>query len=117
MLGDEDAAKDIVQETMITIWQKLHSIRTPETYKTWVYRIAINRCYDLMRKLKTSPEVHRDNKAWETISNHLADGSASELENEEIARVLDRLGKVKAVILLHRQGAQPVDLPASQVLP
>ena len=105
ILGDEDAAKDIVQDTMISIWQKLHSIKTPETYKTWVYRIALNKCYDLMRKLKTRPEIHQDEKAWETISNHLADGSISELENEEIAQVINLLTnslspKQKAVFIL-----------------
>jgi len=40
MLGDEDQAKDVVQETMITIWQKLKKIKSPEVYKTWVYRIS-----------------------------------------------------------------------------
>jgi RNA polymerase sigma-70 factor (ECF subfamily) len=91
MLGDEEMARDIVQETMITIWQKMHSVKTPETYKAWVYRIAINRCYDILRKAKTKPEIHQDERAWETISNHLADGSISELENEEVASVLSLL--------------------------
>jgi len=34
MLGDEDQAKDIVQETMVTIWQKLKKIKSAEVYKT-----------------------------------------------------------------------------------
>jgi len=33
MLGDEDQAKDVVQESMITIWQKLNRIKSPESYK------------------------------------------------------------------------------------
>ena len=52
MLGDEDQAKDIVQETMVTIWQKLKKIKTAEVYKTWIYRIVVNKCYDEMRKKK-----------------------------------------------------------------
>ena len=31
MLGDEDSARDIVQETMITIWQKLAKIKSADT--------------------------------------------------------------------------------------
>jgi RNA polymerase sigma-70 factor (ECF subfamily) len=114
MLGDEDMAKDIVQETMIAVWQKLRSIRTPETYKTWVYRIAINRCYDVIRKVKIRPEIHQDEKAWEVLSNHLVDGSVSELENEENAMVVNMLtnslsSKQKAVFILAEIEELPYD--------
>ena len=50
MLGDEDTARDVVQETMVTIWQKIAKIKTAESFKTWVYRIAVNKCYDQLRK-------------------------------------------------------------------
>lgn len=114
MLGDDEMAKDITQETMITIWQKLHSIRTPETYKTWVYRIAMNRCYDLIRKSKIRPEIVQDERAWEIISNHLADGSVSDLENEETAIVINTLTnnlspRQKAVFILAEIECLPGD--------
>lgn len=50
MLGDEDEAKDVVQETMITIWKKLSKIKSAEVYKTWTYRIVVNKCYDNLEK-------------------------------------------------------------------
>jgi DNA-directed RNA polymerase specialized sigma24 family protein len=34
MLGDEYLAKDVVQETMITIWQKIGKIKSAEGYKS-----------------------------------------------------------------------------------
>ncbi len=40
MLGDEDEAKDVVQETMVTIWQKLKNIKSAEVYRTWIYKIV-----------------------------------------------------------------------------
>ena len=43
MLGDEDLARDIVQDTMVTVWQKLGKIKTADSYKTWVYRITVNK--------------------------------------------------------------------------
>ena len=33
MLGDEDAARDIVQDTLVTIWQKLAKIKTAGSYQ------------------------------------------------------------------------------------
>ena len=52
MVGDEDLAKDIVQETMVTVWQKLENIGSSESFKSWLYRIAVNKCYDHLRKRK-----------------------------------------------------------------
>ena len=43
MLGDEEQAKDVVQETMITAWEKIRTIRSAESYRTWVYKIVINK--------------------------------------------------------------------------
>jgi RNA polymerase sigma-70 factor, ECF subfamily len=105
MTGDEDLAKDIVQETMITIWQKLKKIRSSEGYKVWVYRIAINKCYDHLRRKKRSPESVADDVTWARISNRLSEIPATDIENDEISRVIslltDRLSpKQKAVFVL-----------------
>jgi len=51
MTGDEDQAKDIVQETMVIVWQKLHGIRSAEGYKVWVYRK--NQLLDSVSELQT----------------------------------------------------------------
>ena len=86
MLGDEDQAKDIVQETMVTIWQKLSKIKSAEVYKTWIYRIVINKCYDQLRKRKRNPEFSADEKTWKLISDRVSEGPSAELENNEIAQ-------------------------------
>ncbi len=114
MLGDEEMAKDIVQETMIVVWKKLSGIRTPETYKTWVYRITMNRCYDVLRRSKVRPEIRQDERAWEIISNHLADGSLTQLENEENSMVISKLTeslspRQKAVFILAEIEELPYD--------
>jgi len=106
MLGDEDLAKDVVQETMITIWQKIGKIKSAEGYKSWAYRIAVNKCYDHLRRRKNNPEIGADEKTWSLISNSVYDGSLSSLENNEIAAVINLLtGKLspkqKAVFILH----------------
>ena len=67
MLGDEDIARDIVQDTMVTIWQKLAKIKTADCFKTWVYRIAVNKCYDQLRKRKQIPEQRYDDQTWALI--------------------------------------------------
>jgi RNA polymerase sigma-70 factor, ECF subfamily len=105
MLGDEAQAKDIVQETMITIWQKLKKIKTPEGYKVWMYRIVVNKCYDALRKKKRNPEFIADDKTWEILGNKISEGPSAALENGETTKIIailtDKLStKQKAVFIL-----------------
>ena len=105
ILGDEDQAKDIVQETMITIWQKINKIKSAEGYKTWIYRIVVNKCYDQLRKRKRNPEFVADEKTWAILSDSIAGGTSSELENNEMAVIIDILSnrltpKQKTVFIL-----------------
>lgn len=105
MLGNEDQAKDIVQETMVTIWQKLNKIKSAEGYKSWIYRIVVNKCYDEMRKRKRTPEFVTDELAWRLISNKISEGPSAALEDNETSKVIalltDKLSpKQKAVFIL-----------------
>ena len=105
MLGDEDLAKDAVQETMVTVWQKIESIRSAEVYNTWVYRIVLNKCYDQLRRKKRSIEDAADEKTWKHLSENISQQPYSRLENEENAKIIAVLtGKLspkqKAVFIL-----------------
>ena len=105
MLGDEDEAEDVVQETMVTIWQKLKKIKTAEVYKTWMYRIVVNKCYDEMRKRKRNPEFVTDEQTWQLISNRISESPSASLENNETSKIIRILteklsSKQKAVFIL-----------------
>lgn len=49
--NDFDCA-DAVQETIITAYSKLHSLRDERFFKTWLCRILINECYQICRANK-----------------------------------------------------------------
>jgi len=91
MLGDEDLAKDVVQESMVSIWQKLNKIRSAEVYKTWIYRIVINKCYDELRHKKRNREYVADDKTWQILSEKISQMPSSQLENDETARIIGML--------------------------
>jgi RNA polymerase sigma-70 factor (ECF subfamily) len=105
MLGDEEQAKDVVQETMVIIWQKLNRIKSPEVYKSWMYKIVVNKCYDKLRIRKRNPEFVADELTWTLISNRVSEEASSDLDNEESARIINQLTKMlspkqKAVFVL-----------------
>ena len=91
MLGDEDLAKDVVQETLVTIWQKLKGIKSAEVYKIWIYKIVINKCYDQLRHKKRNREYVADEKTWQILSERFTQMPSSQLENDETARIIGML--------------------------
>jgi len=105
MLGDEDLAEDIVQDTMVTVWQKIRKIKSADGFKMWLYRIVINKCYDELRRKKRSKEYTPDASEWAVISNHLSHDSTEQMENRETAALINVLTaslspKQKAVFVL-----------------
>ncbi len=91
MVGNEDNAKDIVQETMVTVWQKIGRLRSVEAYRTWVYRIVLNKCYDQIRRNKKNPEFSADEQTWNKLSEIVSGANSSPLDNEDTARIIGLL--------------------------
>lgn len=91
MVGDEDGAKDIAQETMVTVWQKIGKIKSAEAYRTWLYRIVLNKCYDQLRRLRNNPEFSADEKTWNQLAEIVSGVNPIPLENEDSARILGLL--------------------------
>jgi len=49
--NDEDAA-DAIQDTILTCWEKLEMLKENSFFRSWITRILINKCYDLMNSQK-----------------------------------------------------------------
>jgi len=52
VLGDEDEAMDMVQETFVKAYFNLKSFRGDSSLYTWLYRILYNLCISSLRKKK-----------------------------------------------------------------
>jgi RNA polymerase sigma-70 factor, ECF subfamily len=50
LVGDEQTAQDVVQETLMTLYLHLASIDPPAKLRPFCFRVARNRCYDLLRR-------------------------------------------------------------------
>ncbi len=54
-VNSPDLAKDLAQETFITIWKQLPNFRNESTIGTWIFRIASNTCLRQIQKDKRMP--------------------------------------------------------------
>lgn len=56
-LGSNHDAEEATQDTLVKVARSAHSFRGDSKVSTWVYRIAINACRDLQRKLARRPQT------------------------------------------------------------
>jgi len=50
--GNNSEIDDIVQEVFIKVFSSIDGFGRRASFKTWLYRITVNKCYDAMRKMK-----------------------------------------------------------------
>ena len=49
LMNDDDAA-DAIQETILACWEKIGTLRQNKHFKTWLTRILIHKCDELIRR-------------------------------------------------------------------
>jgi RNA polymerase sigma-70 factor, ECF subfamily len=50
MLGRAEDARDAAQEAFLSCFRHLHKFRGDSTFSTWLHRITVNACYDVLRR-------------------------------------------------------------------
>ena len=68
-VNDDDWARDIAQETFITVWQQLPKFRNECAIGTWIYRIAANNCLRQIERSKRMPAGNFPEQLPETPSH------------------------------------------------
>lgn len=93
IVHNTEDAEDLAQEAFIKAFNSIHSFREGSHIKTWLYRIAINLCYDHLKWSKRKkrhailqPLYNREEEPIEIPSNFQHPGIT--LENKEHAKVL-----------------------------
>src|SRR5512138_3364608 len=54
VLKNEEEALDLAQETFVRAWTALPNFRGQSRFRTWLYRIATNLCYNRLPTLRRS---------------------------------------------------------------
>ena len=70
MVGDEDTAKDIAQDSFIAAYNGLAQFRFSSKFSSWLYSIALNKCRDHLK-------LEKNTVSEDAIADTLASGGAS----------------------------------------
>ncbi len=77
MLQDQDAASDAVQDSFIKAYRALNTFRGG-SFKSWLLRIVVNTCYDVLRSRKRQfTDSIDDESAEQDYAPYMVDGAES----------------------------------------
>jgi RNA polymerase sigma-70 factor, ECF subfamily len=99
ILGDADAAKDIVQGMFLKVYERRSQLLYPESFKAWLLTIARNDCLTYLRK------AHRMSRLNEESEEGVVALPTSEIDGDEetaiVSRAIARLNpELKEVVIL-----------------
>ncbi len=83
-VSNEQEAEDITQEVFIKTWRNLKKFDSQRKFKTWIFTIAKNTCFDWWKKKKTIPFSIFDNKEGFSLARTIQDPGP--LPNELLER-------------------------------
>ena len=133
ILGEADSAEDITQNTFMTAYLNLPRFRNG-SFRSWIYRIATNACYDELRRHKRYPVLsleHEDDAEERLLPLYDFQGQSilpeKEVERHELEQAIqlalsqldvDRRAAVVLVDLqelTYQEAAQVLRIPVGTV--
>lgn len=103
VLGDEQDAEDVVQDSFLVAFQRLRECRQPERFRYWLLRIVRNRAYNVAdyRKLRRHEAWSETEAPLSTELDPAAAAANRELRHA-LTAALQRIRPVeREVLLLH----------------
>ncbi len=94
MLGRDEDARDVCQETFLAAFRNLRKFRGEAKFSSWIYRIALNACHSKLRR--------HDGVATRSLDEVDEDGRTEELADSRIEDAPDRLQRNQRSVIVRR---------------
>jgi len=105
--GDHDLAMEVSQQTFIVAFNKISKLREPDSFRYWIYKIALNHCREEDRRHKKrkwySIFIHEEVKDFESRLGH-PEVEYNRMEKEEmLADYLRRLPEEQKTVIIMKE--------------
>ena len=97
ILKNDNDVSDAIQHTILTSFEKIHKLKNPQYFKTWLIRILINECNQILRHYK------KVNTIEEVPETPRQDKTLAEFEFKEMLEQVDEKYRV-ILVLYYEQG-------------
>ena len=111
-VGDFHIAEDITQEAFLKAYQRLSTLKEPQSFASWLYVITANQCKAWLRKKRTWIQSLEDTSSAQlkkaTYSGHIIEENermTEETQREVVKKLLEKLQESdRTVITLYYLG-------------
>ena len=95
--GNNELAKEWLQETFIKVWKHRNSFKGKSAIDTWIYRIAVNVCLGDLRKSRKNIPINED-----LLSNSSTDDNNDNDEKniKKMYHCIDQLNEQNRALIL-----------------
>ena len=82
-LGNAEEAEDVAQDAFVRAWLALTKFRQRAKFRTWLYRIVVNLCYNRFSRLRRELVVLGDEDIADIPDTASETGMVSSIETDE----------------------------------
>ena len=108
-IGDFHIAEEITQDTFLKAYQKLSTLKESQSFASWLYVIAVNRCKAWLRRKRirtqSLEDTHNADLERETYSSYVIkekERAAVETQRDVVKKLLAKLPESdRTIITLH----------------
>ncbi|MCA1054251.1 sigma-70 family RNA polymerase sigma factor [Rossellomorea aquimaris] len=91
LLHNEEDVADVMQESIISAYEKLHTLKKDEYFNTWICKILLNKCNSLLNK----------NKNISVLKDHVyPEKEKDAFQKIELEDALDSLNEIYRLALI-----------------
>lgn len=101
MCGNASLAEDAAQTAFIRAWQHISGYQPRSSFRSWLYRIAVNAALDMLRHEK--PAVNIDELPDSADAEKLEDCIVSQERIQRVRQAVQSLPEASRVVLLLRE--------------
>ncbi len=114
MIGNEETAADLAQETFIRAWRSLPRLQEPKAFGGWLRMIALNLTRDWVRADRPTEPLDGENdeemaRQWADDEAGPADRLRTSEQQRQVTEAVHRLNEdQRLVIVMHHLEGKPV---------
>ncbi len=109
LLGDSSLGEDAAQEVFVKAYRNLNNYRAEASFYTWLYRIAVNHCRDMLRKQKRETAeswdklIEENGEAFAYLMQNPNDMTLAIEQQELIKKILASLTPTSREVVILRE--------------
>jgi RNA polymerase sigma-70 factor (ECF subfamily) len=102
MLGRDEDARDATQDAFLSALRKVSSFRGDAAFTTWLHRVTVNACYDMLRRRARGPLLELDSELPPPEPRAGVDPAEAAAVGVDVRRALVQVPEeFRAVLVLH----------------